>query len=219
MWILILTVGLSYLFAVLNIPYPLDASFLINIPEDAVTNLAFPDFSQALQSDFIIAVFAITLIASIESLLSIKAIDKLDTQSRRSNVNKDLKALGIATTLSGFLGGLNVVTVIARSSVNVNNGATNRSANFFHASFLLVFVLLFQDQLRRIPLAALAAILVYTGYKLATPKTITKIAKIGKEQIIIFLVTLMTTLLTNLITGISAGILVTFIIHAIINRV
>ncbi|EAR02843.1 SulP family inorganic anion transporter [Maribacter sp. HTCC2170] len=218
MWILILTVGMSYLLAALNIPYPMDGSYLINIPDDVVTNLAFPDFSKALQGDFIQAVVAITLIASIESLLSIKAVDKLDPQSRRSNVNKDLKALGLATTISGFLGGLNVVTVIARSSVNVNNGATNRSANFFHATFLVVFVLLFQEQLRRIPLAALAAILVYTGYKLATPKTITKIAKIGREQIIIFLTTLLTTLFTNLITGISAGILITFIIHAIINK-
>lgn len=218
MWILILTVGMSYLFAALNIPYPMDGSYLINIPNDVVTNLAFPDFSKALQGDFIQAVVAITLIASIESLLSIKAIDKLDPKSRRSNVNKDLKALGLATTISGFLGGLNVVTVIARSSVNVNNGATNRSANFFHAAFLVVFVLLFQEQLRKIPLAALAAILVYTGYKLATPKTITKIAKIGREQIIIFLTTLLTTLFTNLITGISAGILITFVIHAIINK-
>ncbi|MBT8296972.1 MAG: SulP family inorganic anion transporter [Maribacter sp.] len=218
MWILILTVGLSYLLAALNIPYPLDNSFLINIPDDVVSNLAFPDFSKVMKSDFIVAVAAITLIASIESLLSIKAIDKLDIQSRRSNVNKDLKALGLATTLSGFLGGLNVVTVIARSSVNVNNGATNRSANFLHALFLVVFVLLFQDQLRKIPLAALAAILVYTGYKLATPKTINKISKIGKEQTVIFLVTLISTLFTNLITGISAGIVVTFIIHAIINK-
>ena len=218
MWILILTVGLSYVLTALNIPYPLDESFLINIPDDVVANLAFPDFSKAMNGDFIMAVVAITLIASIESLLSIKAIDKLDPQSRRSNVNKDLKALGLATTLSAFVGGLNVVTVIARSSVNVNNGATNRSANFFHALFLVVFVLLFQDQLRKIPLAALAAILVYTGYKLATPKTITKIAKIGKEQTIIFLVTLVTTLFTNLITGISAGIMVTFIIHGIINK-
>lgn len=218
MWILILTVGLSYLLAALNIPYPLDESYLINIPDNVMTNLAFPDFSKAFQFDFIEAVVAITLIASIESLLSIKAVDKLDRQSRRSNVNKDLKALGIATTLSGFLGGLNVVTVIARSSVNVNNGATNRSSNFFHALFLVFFILLFQDQLRKIPLAALAAILVYTGYKLATPKTITKIAKIGREQILIFFVTLLTTLFTNLITGIFAGIVVTFTIHAIINK-
>lgn len=218
MWILILSVGFSYICLWIDIPYPMGSQFLVSIPDNVLTNLAFPDFSKVLQSDFILAVFAITLIASIESLLSIKAVDKLDSQNRRSNVNKDLKALGLATSISGLLGGLNVVTVIARSSVNVNNGATNRSANFFHAAFLLTFVLLFQEQLRKIPLAALAAILVYTGYKLATPKTFRKVAKIGKEQIAIFLVTLLTTLFTNLITGISIGILVTFIIHILINK-
>ena len=218
MWILILSVAFSYSFTWLGIRYPMDARFLVSIPENILANLAFPDFSKALQTEFIVAVFAITLIASIESLLSIKAIDKLDPLNRRSNVNKDLKALGVATTISGFLGGLNVVTVIARSSVNVNNGATNRSANFFHAAFLLAFVLLFQEQLRRIPLAALAAILVYTGYKLATPKTFQKVAQIGKEQIVIFMATLLTTLFTNLITGISVGILITFLIHTVINK-
>lgn len=218
MWILILSVGFSYAFSWLDLSYPMDAKFLVDIPNNVLTNLAFPNFSKVLQTEFIVAVFAITLIASIESLLSIKAVDKLDPQNRRSNVNKDLKALGLATSLSGLLGGLNVVTVIARSSVNVNNGATNRSANFFHAAFLLVFVLLFQEQLRRIPLAALAAILVYTGYKLATPKTFRKVAEIGKEQIVIFLATLLTTLFTNLITGISVGILVTFLIHILINK-
>ncbi len=218
MWILILSIGFSYFFVWTNAPYPMHSDYLVNIPDDIIHNMAFPDFSKILQKEFIITVFAITLIASIESLLSIKAVDKLDPLSRRSNVNKDLKALGLATTISGFLGGLNVVTVIARSSVNVNNGATNRSANFIHASFLVLFILLFQDQLRRIPLAALAAILVYTGYRLATPKTFRKIAKIGKEQIIIFLATLLTTLFTNLITGISVGIVVTFIIHVLLNK-
>ena len=218
MWILILSIGFSYFFVWTDAPYPMSAEYLVNIPDDAIRNLAFPDFSKVMQKDFILAVLAITLIASIESLLSIKAVDKLDPLSRRSNVNKDLKALGLATTLSGFVGGLNVVTVIARSSVNVNNGATNRSANFFHALFLVLFIVLFQDQLRRIPLAALAAILVFTGYKLATPKTLQKIAKIGKEQIVIFLSTLLTTLFTNLITGIGVGILVTFIIHVLMNK-
>ena len=218
MWILILTVGLSYACGWLNIPYPMESKYLVSIPDDVLANLAFPDFSMLTERKFLLAVFAITLIASIESLLSIKAVDKLDPQNRRSNVNKDLKALGIASTISGFLGGLNVVTVIARSSVNVNSGATNRSSNMFHALFLVAFVLLLQDQLRMIPLAALAAILVYTGYKLATPKTFKKVAKIGKEQMIIFLVTLLTTLFTNLITGISIGILITFIIHIVINR-
>ena len=218
MWVLILSVGFSYVFYWLNIPYPMDAAFLITIPDNVFANMAFPDFSRILEQNFIGAVFSITLIASIESLLSIKAVDKLDSQNRRSNVNKDLKALGIATTVSGLLGGLNVVTVIARSSVNVNNGATNRSANFFHALFLIAFVLLFQEQLKKIPLAALAAILVYTGYRLATPKTLGKVARIGKEQIFIFLATLITTLFTNLITGISVGILATFAIHILINK-
>jgi MFS superfamily sulfate permease-like transporter len=218
MWIIIFTVGLGYALSALNIPYPMDASFLINIPDNILTDMAFPDFSKTWSMDFALAVFAITLIASIESLLSIKAVDKLDPLNRRSNTNKDLKALGAATMVSGFFGGLNVVTVIARSSVNVNNGATNRSANFTHAIFLLAFVLLFQEQLRKIPLAALAAILVYTGYKLAAPQTFKKVALIGKEQAVIFLATLFTTLFTNLITGISVGILVTFIIHIIINK-
>lgn len=218
MWILILSIAFSYIFSGFGIPYPMSEGFLVNIPDNVVSSLAFPDFSIMFQKNFIITIFAITLIASIESLLSIKAVDKLDPLARRSNVNRDLKALGVATTISGFLGGLNVVTVIARSSVNVNNGATNKSSNLFHALFLVAFVLLFQEQLKRIPLAALAAILVYTGYKLATPKTLRKVAKIGKEQIIIFLATLITTLFTNLITGIAAGILITFIIHIILNK-
>lgn len=218
MWILILSVSFSYVFDWIGIAYPLQREFLVDIPTDVLSNLAFPNFSKVLELDFIIAVLSITLIASIESLLSIKAVDKLDPQRRRSNVNKDLKALGLATALSGLVGGLNVVTVIARSSVNVNNGATNKSANFFHALFLVVFVLLFQDQLRRIPLAALAAILVYTGYRLATLKNFKKIARIGKEQIVIFLTTLITTLFTNLITGIAMGIVVTFVIHVILNK-
>ncbi|MGI9550111.1 MAG: SulP family inorganic anion transporter, partial [Aurantibacter sp.] len=218
MWIIVLSVGLSFLLSGLGIPNPLNTDFLVSIPADVLGNMAFPDFSKMLQADFFIAVFGITLIASIESLLSIKAIDKLDPLGRRSNVNRDLKALGAATALSGLVGGINVVTVIARSSVNVNNGATNRSANFFHAILLGGFVLLFQEQLRKIPLAALAAILVYTGYKLATPRTLRKVAKIGREQIIIFLGTLVTTLFTNLITGISAGIVITFLIHIIMNK-
>ena len=126
--------------------------------------------------------------------MSIKAVDKLDPEKRRSNVNRDLKALGMATIGSGFAGGLNVVTVIARSSVNVNNGATNRSANFSHAVFLILFIGLFSTQLTRIPLPALMAILVFTGYKLASPDIVRKIFSIGKEQLIIFFVTLFITL-------------------------
>jgi len=219
MWIVLLSIAFSYYYEYFSLQnYPIDENLLINIPENVLSNLAFPNFSKIWTSDFINVVIAITLISSIESLLSIKAVDKLDPLKRRSNVNKDLKALGAASVVSGLIGGLNVVTVIARSSVNVNNGATNRSANFFHASFLLAFLLLFQNQLQKIPLPALAAILVYTGYKLAAPKNISNIFRIGKEQLLIFSSTLLITVFTNLITGILAGIIVTFIIHIILNK-
>lgn len=219
MWIVVLAVGLAYYYELfLQQPYPVDKSLLINIPNNVVENLSFPDFSKIMEINFMSVVLAITLISSIESLLSIKAVDKLDPLRRRSNVNKDLKALGIASTISGFLGGLNVVTVIARSSVAANNGATNRSSNFFHASFLVIFILLFQDQLRKIPLPALSAILVYTGYKLAVPSNITKVFKIGGEQLIIFMTTLLATIFFNLIIGIFSGIVITFIIHIILNK-
>jgi carbonic anhydrase len=219
MWIVVLSVGLYYYFDVFSASdYPIHKDLLISLPDDVLSNFAFPDFGKMYQLDFINAVIAITLISSIESLLSIKAVDKLDPLKRRSNVNKDIRALGLATVISGFLGGLNVVTVIARSSVNVNNNGSNRSANFFHAAFLVAFILLFATELRKIPLPALAAILVYTGYKLASPENLKKVFNIGSEQLIIFLVTLFTTILTNLITGILVGILVTFIIHIIINK-
>ncbi|MEO9570208.1 MAG: SulP family inorganic anion transporter [Polaribacter sp.] len=219
MWIVVLSVGMYYYFdLVSDATYPIDKSLLIALPDDILSNFAFPDFSIIYQGNFINAVIAITLIASIESLLSIKAVDKLDPLKRRSNVNKDIRALGLATVISGFLGGLNVVTVIARSSVNVNNNGTNRSANFFHAAFLVAFILLFATELRKIPLPALAAILVFTGYKLASPDNLKKVFSIGSEQLIIFLVTLLITITTSLITGIIVGILITFVIHVIINK-
>jgi carbonic anhydrase len=219
MWIVVFAVGYSYYYElILQQPYPVSKDLLINLPDKVLSNLAFPDFSILLQGNFINVVISITLISSIESLLSIKAVDKLDPLKRRSNVNRDLKALGIASSISGLLGGLNVVTVIARSSVSANNGATNRWANFFHASFLILFIVLFQEQLTRIPLPALAAILVYTGYKLASPKNISKIFGIGKEQLVIFLTTLLVTIFTNLISGILAGIVITCVIHTILNK-
>jgi hypothetical protein len=110
------------------------------------------------------------------------------------------------------------VTVIARSSVNVNNGGSKRSANLFHALFFVVFILLFQDQIQRIALPALAAILVYTGYRLAAPENLIMLFKIGKEQAAIFLVTLGMTLAYGLITGIAFGVFATFIIHILINK-
>ncbi|GAA3642331.1 SulP family inorganic anion transporter [Flavivirga jejuensis] len=222
MWIVILSIGFSYYFELgMHEPNPIAPEYMISgIPtiQEIIADLPIPDFSGIWSFSFWGSVFALTLISSIESLLSIKAVDKLDPEKRRSNVNRDLKALGLATIGSGLLGGLNVVTVIARSSVNVNNKASNRSSNFFHAIFLILFIGLFSTQLTRIPLPALMAILVYTGYKLASPNIITKIFSIGKEQLVIFFVTLIVTLKIGLITGIIAGVIATIVIHIIINK-
>ena len=222
MWIVILSIGFSYYFEfIAHEANPISSLYMISgIPEfqDIIAQLPTVDFGKAGTFPFWSSVFALTLIASIESLLSIKAVDKLDPEKRRSNVNLDLKALGLATIGSGFLGGLNVVAVIARSSVNVNNNASNRSSNFFHATFLVIFIVLFSSQLTRIPLPALMAILVFTGYKLASPTTIKKIFSIGKEQVVIFFVTLLVTLKVGLITGILSGVITTFLIHIILNK-
>jgi MFS superfamily sulfate permease-like transporter len=186
--------------------------------QEIITDIPTPNFEMVGTLPFWSSVIALTLIASIESLLSIKAVDKLDVRKRRSNVNKDIKALGLATVVSGFLGGLNVVTVIARSSVNVNNGGSNRSSNLFHALFLVVFIVLFSTELTRIPLTALMAILVFTGYKLASPDVVRRIFTIGKEQLIIFFATLFVTLKVGLISGIIAGLIATFIIHIVVTK-
>lgn len=222
MWIVLLSVGFSYYYELVRQqPNPISADYMLSgIPnvQEIIAQIPTPDFSLASSFPFWSSVIALTLIASIESLLSIKAVDKLDPEKRRSNVNKDLKALGLSTIGSGFLGGLNVVTVIARSSVNVNNGGTNRTGNFFHAMFLVVFIMLFSSQLERIPLPALMSILVFTGYKLASPDVVKRIFSIGKEQLIIFFVTLVFTLKIGIISGIVLGVICTFIIHIVLNK-
>ena len=219
MWVIVFAVGVSfYLEFFTDGLYSISESLMIRLPKNIVTNIPAPDYSLIGSLEFITTVISITLIASIESLLSIKAVDKLDPQKRRSNVNKDLRSLGVATTLSGLIGGLPVVTVIARSSVNVNNGGSNRTSNFTHAMFLLVFVLIFQDLIERIALPSLAAILVYTGYKLAAPDNFIRILKIGKEQAAIFIITFVITLTNGIVVGIATGILFTFLIHVYLNN-
>ena len=219
MWVVVVSIGIGYYYnLVLKQATPIDPELLIQIPDQLFTNLPRPNFNKWFDLNFLGVVVSITLVAIIESLLSIKAVDKLDPKKRRSNVNKDLRALGLASIVSGFLGGLNVVTVIARSSVNVNNGGTNRSANFFHAAFLVLFVVFLGEQIQRIPLTVLAAILVYTGYRLATPENLLRVYKIGPEQALIFVVTLVSTLLTSLISGIVIGILFTFIVHLFLSK-
>jgi carbonic anhydrase len=216
MWVISIGMGYSYLSQNFPAVFPAFADdHLVSLPENLSNSIVFPNFSQIATGTFISIAFSLAFIAAIESLLSIKAVDKLDPLHRRSNVNKDLRALGLATIISGMLGGLNVVAVIARSSVNVNNGATERWSNLFHGIFLGLFFLLFSTQLQNIPLSVLAAILVYTGFKLTAPSQFRAMAEVGWEELLLFILTYMATLFTNLITGIALGMLATLLFQLI----
>jgi hypothetical protein len=218
MWVILLAVGYSYYCQLRGIESPIRPDLFIQLPDSVESMIYHPSFDLINSWGLWSVAITIAVIGSVESLLSIKAVDNLDPQRRRSNANKDLRALGVATAISGFLGGLNVVTVISRSSVNVTQQANNRSSNFFHGVFLLLFILFFSKLLNRVPLSALAAILVYTGYKLAHPLKLVAAAKVGKEQLLILIATSLITLSSNIITGIFLGTLITLLSHFVITR-
>lgn len=174
------------------------------------------DFSGIAQSGiFIKYVIMFALVGTLESLLTVKAIDMLDPYKRKSDANRDLLAVGIGNTLAAILGGLPMISEVARSSSNVNNGAKTRWANFFHGFFMLVFVLMATRYIEMIPNTALAAMLITVGIKLAHPREFVHIFHIGKEQLAIFLVTIFFTLYEDLLVGIAAGITLKIIIHVI----
>ena len=156
-----------------------------------------------------------TLIGSLESLLTGKAIDLLDPEKKKSDLSKDLTAIGIGNAVSGLLGGLPMISEVARSSANINNGGKSRWANFFHAAFLLLFVVALVPLIKMVPVTALAAMLIFVGFRLASPKEFEHVFHVGKEQLLIFVSTIVATLLTDLLIGIAVGIAVKFIIHSI----
>ncbi len=162
---------------------------------------------------FIKYVIMFALVGSLEALLTDKAIDMIDPYKRKSNTNKDLIAVGVGNIVAGILGGLPMISEVARSSANVSNGGKTRWANFFHGIFILLFLIFAVSFSNYIPNAALAAMLIGVGYKLAHPKEFGHMAKIGLEQIAIFLVTILVTLASDLLIGISAGILFKLCIH------
>jgi len=175
-------------------------------------NVSFDGFSQT--GTFIKFVIMFALVGSLEALLTIKAIDMLDPFKRKSKSNKDLIAVGIGNVLAGILGGLPMISEVARSSANVSNGGKTRWANFFHGVFILLFLLFAVSFSDLIPKAALAAMLIGVGWKLAHPKEFGHMAKIGADQIAVFIVTIIFTLATDLLIGIAAGILLKLILHA-----
>ncbi len=191
----------------------LGPGFLVEIPNSLLDNIFFPDFSKMGSIAFWEAVVAITLVGSLETLLVASAVDKLDPYKRYSDLNRDLQALGVGNAVSGLIGGLPIIVEILRSSTNVNSGAKTSWSSFFHGAFMLLFVMLFPHVIDRIPLASLASLLVYTGYRLASPKTFAERMILGWAQLLIFVITIIAVLMTNILAGVLIGIIAKLLIH------
>jgi MFS superfamily sulfate permease-like transporter len=155
------------------------------------------------------------LINSLETLLTVKAIDGLDRFRRESNTNKDLSAVGIGNAVAAIVGGLPMISEVARSSANVSFGAKTKWSNFFHGLFLLVAMLVLIPVIELIPNSALAALLISVGYKLASPREFYKSYKIGVEQLVVFVVTIVATLATDLLIGIGVGVAIKLMFHVL----
>jgi MFS superfamily sulfate permease-like transporter len=159
-----------------------------------------------LNKDVWITGITLALVASLETLLSIEAVDDLDPYQRVTNKERELKAQGIGNMLSGLIGGLPITSVIVRSSANVNAGAKSKMSTVYHGILLLVCVAFIPAILNLIPKASLAAILIYTGYKLAKPSLFKAYYKKGLDQFLPFVITIGAILLTDLLIGILIGI-------------
>ncbi len=193
--------------------YTLGPKFLVTLPNNILDGIVMPRFDYLFTGFGIQMIITYALVASLESLLTAAAIDKLDPLKRTSNFNRELYSKGGGNMLSSLLGGLPIIAEVVRSSANLNNGAKSPWANFFHGLFLLIFVLFLGGIIHQIPLAALASMLMVTGYKLAAPREFFKTYKAGKEQLAIFVSTIIFTLATDLLIGILAGIIIKLIIH------
>ncbi|NBV75516.1 MAG: SulP family inorganic anion transporter [Methylococcaceae bacterium] len=193
--------------------YTIGPAFLVAVPENFLAGFYFPDFGKVGDHEFWIHVITIWLVGSLESLLSASAVDKLDPYRRNSNLNRDLTAVGIGNLIAGMIGGLPMIAEIVRSSANINNGAKTAWANFFHGLFLLVFVALFPKLIHEIPLASLAALLVFTGFRLASPKEFAKTLAVGVDNFAVFVITIIGVLATDLLIGVAIGILIELGIH------
>lgn len=227
MWVLLLSIPVVFGFdfftehsiSFLGNTYGVGPSLLIDIPKNPLDSIMHPDFGMIATLPFWLTVLSVTTIASVETLASARAVDKLDPHKRTTNLNKDLIGVGLSTMVSGALGGLPIITVIVRSTVNVNSNAKTKWSNFYHGIFLILFVLILAPVLRSIPLAALAAILVHTGFKLASPKVFKHAYDQGVEQLLFLSSTLIITLFTDLLYGIVGGILVTLLLHMLLAKV
>ncbi len=207
MWVLLLTIPLAQVMGTGHLD-------LVKLPHSLLGEggITFPSFEKIGEGVFWSAVVGIALVSAIESLLSAKAVEGLDPYQRKSNLDKNLIAMGGASSLAALLGGLPMISEIVRSSANINSGAKTAWSNFFHSAFILVYLLLAVAVIELIPVAALAAMLVFTGFKLASPQEFRKMFQIGLMEFEIFVVTLLAVLATDLVVGIALGIIFKYIL-------
>ncbi len=224
MIVLLVTVPMGFAFDLLHEhsytlqghQYQLGEQYLVKMPERVFgmfEDVTTPDYTALAQTKAWKWVIMFFIIGSLESLLSAKAVDLLDPWKRKTNMNRDVLAVGIGNLYVSLVGGLPMISEIVRSKANIDNGARTRFADMWHGIFLLACVALIPTILHEIPLAALAGMLVYTGYRLAHPTEFIHVYRIGKEQLTVFVTTLIVVLATDLLIGVAAGIILKMLIH------
>ncbi len=189
----------------------LSGGHLVMIPvfqsaTDVLGQLYFPDFSQLTNPKVYLTALTLALVASLESLLSIEAVDKLDPYKRVTPSNRELIAQGIGNISSGLIGGLPLTQVIVRSSINIQSGARTKASSFIRGLLLLFTVILIPTLLNKIPLASLAAILLVVGYKLARPEVFKTMYKAGVYHFVPFCATIFGLVLTDMLIGLTIGL-------------
>ena len=185
----------------------LKPSQFVNVPDNMFSQIKWPDYHSLFSNTAIWKnAVVICIVATLETLLSIEAVDKLDPYNRITPQNRELIAQGTGNFLSGLLGGLPITAVIVRGSANAEAGARTKLSGIFHGIWLLVFVFFLAFLLNLIPYCVLAVILMRTGYNLAKPKMIRSVYKLGREQFMPFIVTVVAVLFTDLLIGVGIGV-------------
>ncbi|MCX7089193.1 MAG: carbonic anhydrase family protein [Methylococcales bacterium] len=204
-------IGVNYLLQSVYPALALQNEHLVNLPlldnsADVLKSMTFPDFSQLTNPAIYLTALTLALVASLETLLSIDAVDKLDPYKRVTSANQELMAQGVGNICSGLLGGLPLTQVIIRSSINISSGAKTKVASFIHGVLFLSAVLLIPSLLNKIPLASLASVLMVAGYKLARPSVFKSMYHAGINNFIPFCATVLGLVLTDMLTGIAIGL-------------
>ena len=207
----IISILLNEAFVSIAPAYAVSKDHLVQVPlatsfGEFLGFFSLPDFSAITRSDVWMTAITLAAVASIETLLCIEAVDKMDPHKRITSQNRELKAQGVGNMVSGLLGGLPVTSVIVRSTANINAGARSKMSAIIHGLLILVCCLFIPALLNKIPLAALAAILLVTGYKLAKVSVFKQMFANGKYQWVPFMVTVVAVVFTDLLTGVALGL-------------